>query len=69
MLRLCTTWDHAQDAQFVSTPGNTLPPPPPLADILLQCEFKHLPLARVVSILSGNHMGEVLFVMRLEQFA
>lgn len=65
---LCTILSYTQNAQslfllqkmyFFS----------PLADTLLQCEFKYLPLAPVVSILSGNRMGEVPFVTRLEQSA
>lgn len=64
--RLCTILSNIQGAHslfllqiFFSS----------LADKLLLYQFKYLPPAPVVSILSGNHMGEAPFVMRPEQSA
>lgn len=69
MVKLCTILCYSQDAQSLFLLQKIYFPPPLGETLLLQCELKYLPLAPVVSILSGNRMGEVPFVMRLEQSA
>lgn len=63
-VRLCTILSNIQGDQSLFLLQNSFSP---LADTLLLYQFKYLPLALVVSILSGNHMGEVPFWMRPEQ--